>query len=318
MATTPISVRLTDETNLLVEDEARQVGPISQCRRGRARERSCQDAPLPRHRLSRPPSPSVGDRHRARRLAARRSAGQLPRECEAAPPGLPAGQRARRENLPRPTQSAFRRRSKSRLRSSGGRRKSCKRSTRSSSSASSKARVRLLLDAHLSGARIANALRSKGHDVRALVEEPASEGLEDAEVLALAAVERRILVTLDVADFPSAAQGLGRRIPATRRCDSRLRDQLGRVQGDHLRRPHPTSGAAASAGLDRPGRRAQQNGVAIRTYSRPSIRTAPTAHPRDCPKVRARRRLAPRPASGPGRPRLRPQVARPIARRSRA
>lgn len=62
--------------------------------------------------------------------------------------------------------------------------------------------MRLLLDAHLSGARIASVLRGKGHDVRALVEKPLSEGMEDAEVLALAAAESRILVTQDVSDFP--------------------------------------------------------------------------------------------------------------------
>jgi predicted nuclease of predicted toxin-antitoxin system len=62
--------------------------------------------------------------------------------------------------------------------------------------------VRLLLDAHLSGSRIAGPLRGKGHDVRALSEESDAEGLEDEQVLALAAGERRILVTSDVSDFP--------------------------------------------------------------------------------------------------------------------
>jgi predicted nuclease of predicted toxin-antitoxin system len=62
--------------------------------------------------------------------------------------------------------------------------------------------VRLLLDAHLSGSRIADPLRRKGHDVRALSEESDAEGLEDEQVLALAAAERRILVTSDVSDFP--------------------------------------------------------------------------------------------------------------------
>jgi Domain of unknown function (DUF5615) len=62
--------------------------------------------------------------------------------------------------------------------------------------------VRVLLDAHLSGSRIASLLRERGHDVRALNEEPALEGLADDDVLALAASERRILVTQDVSDFP--------------------------------------------------------------------------------------------------------------------
>ncbi len=62
--------------------------------------------------------------------------------------------------------------------------------------------MRLLLDAHLSGPRIANPLRAKGHDVRAVSEEAGTEGLDDDEVLILATAERRILVTQDVSDFP--------------------------------------------------------------------------------------------------------------------
>jgi len=62
--------------------------------------------------------------------------------------------------------------------------------------------VRLLLDAHLSGPKIGRRLEQKGHDVRALDQEPALEGLDDDEVLALATTERRILVTHNVADFP--------------------------------------------------------------------------------------------------------------------
>jgi hypothetical protein len=62
--------------------------------------------------------------------------------------------------------------------------------------------VRLLLDAHVSGPKVGRRLEVKGHDVRALDREPALEGLDDDEVLALAATERRILVTHNVADFP--------------------------------------------------------------------------------------------------------------------
>jgi hypothetical protein len=62
--------------------------------------------------------------------------------------------------------------------------------------------VRLLLDAHVSGPKVGRRLEEKGHDVRALDQEPELEGLDDAEVLALAASERRILVTHNVADFP--------------------------------------------------------------------------------------------------------------------
>jgi hypothetical protein len=61
--------------------------------------------------------------------------------------------------------------------------------------------VRLLLDANLSGRRIARPLREDGHDVVALSERPDREGLADPEVLALAAGEDRILVTRNSRDF---------------------------------------------------------------------------------------------------------------------
>lgn len=63
--------------------------------------------------------------------------------------------------------------------------------------------MRLLLDAHVSGARVGRRLEEAGHDVRALDQEPELEGLDDDAVLALAAHETRILVTHNVADFPS-------------------------------------------------------------------------------------------------------------------
>jgi Domain of unknown function (DUF5615) len=62
--------------------------------------------------------------------------------------------------------------------------------------------VRLLLDAHVSGPNVGSRLEESGHDVRALDQEQALEGLDDDEVLALAATEQRILVTHNVADFP--------------------------------------------------------------------------------------------------------------------
>jgi predicted nuclease of predicted toxin-antitoxin system len=62
--------------------------------------------------------------------------------------------------------------------------------------------MRLLLDAHVSGPNVGRRLEQKGHDVRALDQEPALEGLDDDEVLALAATEQRVLVTHNVADFP--------------------------------------------------------------------------------------------------------------------
>ena len=62
--------------------------------------------------------------------------------------------------------------------------------------------MRLLLDAHVSGPAVGRRLEAKGHDVRALDREPALEGLDDDEVLALATQEGRVLVTHNVSDFP--------------------------------------------------------------------------------------------------------------------
>ena len=62
--------------------------------------------------------------------------------------------------------------------------------------------MRLLLDAHVSGRRIGAALRERGHDVVAVDEEHALDGCPDEQLLELAAVQRRILVTFDAADFP--------------------------------------------------------------------------------------------------------------------
>jgi hypothetical protein len=62
--------------------------------------------------------------------------------------------------------------------------------------------VRLLLDAHVSGPNLGRRLRDGGHDVRALDQERALEGLDHDDVLALAASEQRILVTHNSADFP--------------------------------------------------------------------------------------------------------------------
>jgi predicted nuclease of predicted toxin-antitoxin system len=62
--------------------------------------------------------------------------------------------------------------------------------------------MRLLLDAHVSGPKVGRRLTEKGYDVRALDQEPALDGLDDDDVLALAATDQRILVTHNVADFP--------------------------------------------------------------------------------------------------------------------
>lgn len=62
--------------------------------------------------------------------------------------------------------------------------------------------MRILLDAHVSGRRIGDALRADGHDVLALDEEAELGALADADVLSLAAADRRILVTFDARHFP--------------------------------------------------------------------------------------------------------------------
>jgi hypothetical protein len=66
--------------------------------------------------------------------------------------------------------------------------------------------VRLLLDAHVSGRRIAGTLRQAGHDVRAADEERLLDGWSDEDLLALATSEDRIMVTFNVRDFPRIAQ----------------------------------------------------------------------------------------------------------------
>ena len=66
--------------------------------------------------------------------------------------------------------------------------------------------MRLLLDAHLSGPRIAGPLRDRGHDVRAADEERELDGWADEALLALATDEERVMVTFDVKDFPEIAR----------------------------------------------------------------------------------------------------------------
>jgi hypothetical protein len=61
--------------------------------------------------------------------------------------------------------------------------------------------VRLFLDAHISGRVIAEALRERGHDVRAADEERVLDGWDDERLLELAAGEERIMVTFNVRDF---------------------------------------------------------------------------------------------------------------------
>lgn len=66
--------------------------------------------------------------------------------------------------------------------------------------------MRLFLDAHISGRRVAHALRQEGHDVHAADEERELDGMTDEELLTLALAEDRIFVTFDVADFPRITQ----------------------------------------------------------------------------------------------------------------
>ena len=61
--------------------------------------------------------------------------------------------------------------------------------------------MRLLLDANLSARRIGGPLRATGHDVLALSEHVEYEGLDDPEVLLLAAEQGRILITRNSKDF---------------------------------------------------------------------------------------------------------------------
>ena len=58
----------------------------------------------------------------------------------------------------------------------------------------------LLLDEML-GAKFAEQLRTRGHDVYGIVEYANLRSMTDAEVLELATVEGRALVTLNIADF---------------------------------------------------------------------------------------------------------------------
>ena len=60
-------------------------------------------------------------------------------------------------------------------------------------------RMKILLDAHISGKTMGRALSEGGHDVRALDSE--LEALSDPQVLELAAVEGRVLVTANIRDF---------------------------------------------------------------------------------------------------------------------
>ena len=66
--------------------------------------------------------------------------------------------------------------------------------------------MRLLLDANLSPRGVAAQLREAGHDVLALAEHAAFEGLSDPHVLELAASEGRVLITRNSRDFAPIAR----------------------------------------------------------------------------------------------------------------
>lgn len=61
--------------------------------------------------------------------------------------------------------------------------------------------MRLLLDAHLSPARLGEGARRAGHDVFAVAEHPELDGASDESLLEIARAQGRILVTLNVRDF---------------------------------------------------------------------------------------------------------------------
>lgn len=66
--------------------------------------------------------------------------------------------------------------------------------------------MRLLLDANLSPRGVAEPLRRAGHDVLALAQDAAFEGLSDPQVLELAAAEQRVLITRNSRDFAPLAR----------------------------------------------------------------------------------------------------------------
>lgn len=71
--------------------------------------------------------------------------------------------------------------------------------------------MRLLLDHDVSGPQVGSRLAARGHDVRALDQEPSHAGLADDDVLRLAAADERILVTHDVNTFPTVLRDFAER-----------------------------------------------------------------------------------------------------------
>lgn len=71
--------------------------------------------------------------------------------------------------------------------------------------------MRLLLDHDVSGPRVGARLAARGHDVRALDQEPQHAGLADDDVLRLAAADGRIVLTHDVNTFPAVLREFAER-----------------------------------------------------------------------------------------------------------
>jgi hypothetical protein len=98
--------------------------------------------------------------------------------------------------------------------------------------------MRLFLDAHISGRRIAHAPRAQGHDVRAADEELALDEIGDEELLALAAADDRILVTANTRDF----------LPLVTAWAEASREHAGVIVVAHSIRQHPFGAIIAGVG----------------------------------------------------------------------
>lgn len=70
--------------------------------------------------------------------------------------------------------------------------------------------MKLLLDEQISG-KVAQRLADRGHDVTAVVADPALRGLSDPELFELAQGEKRAVVTYNYVDFIGIAQDYGSR-----------------------------------------------------------------------------------------------------------
>lgn len=71
--------------------------------------------------------------------------------------------------------------------------------------------MRLLLDHDISGPQVGARLAARGHDMRALDQEPQHAGLADDEVLRLATADSRIVVSHDVNTFPALLRDFAHR-----------------------------------------------------------------------------------------------------------